>query len=534
MNPSINQFKVLPQSHLTCPQGTYSLTDHAGFGFDSKTNDYKVVVIKDIWLKETDERKVMHWATELFSLKSNSWREFDDADLPPPIEIWESSKVHTFVNNCCHWLGFVDEFGRKEDVVLSFDMTKEVFRTIDVPRIRESSKETSATLVPYDESTNIGVIVYPKRGIEKKFDIWVLRDYWDEGTWVKQYTIEPIEVMYKLVGFHGINQFLWTNKDEDEPNGYISSHLLNPSNEFNSDHKYWNGIMGPCNGIYFLEGNPYVMMNPSINQFKVLPQSHLTCPQGTYSLTDHAGFGFDSKTNDYKVVVIKDIWLKETDERKLMHWSAKLFSLKSNSWREFDDDDLPPPIEIWESSKVHTFVNNCCHWLGFVDEFGRKEDVVLSFDMVKEVFRKIDVPRIRKSSNETFATLVPFNESTSISVIVYPIIGIEKKVDVWVLRDYWDEGTWIKQYTIEPLEVMSKLVGFHGINQFLWTNKDEELILYDGDPQQIKHLQVKGKNNSLRVVVYMESLVSIRSTNDSNYQFVSCNFVNDHLLNTRE
>ncbi|XP_019452129.1 PREDICTED: F-box protein CPR30-like [Lupinus angustifolius] len=323
--------------------------------------------------------------------------------------------------------------------------------------------------------------------------------------------------------------------DFSEPNnGYVSSHLLNPSNEFHSDHKYWTQIMGPCNGIYFLEGNPYVMMNPSINQFKVLPQSHLTRSEGTYSLTDHVGFGFDSKINDYKVVVIKDIWLKETDERKLMHWTVELFSLKSNSWREFDDADLPPSIEIWESSKVHTFVNNCCHWLGFVDEFDIKEDVVISFDMVKEVFRKIDVPRIRESSKETSATVVPFNESTSIGVIVYPKRGIEKKFDVWVLRDYWDEGTWIKQYSIEPIEVMYKLVGFHGINQFFWINKDEELVLYDGDSQQIKHLQVKGKNNSLRVVVYMESLVSLRTRNDSIYQFVSCSFVNDNLLNTRE
>ncbi|KAK7282286.1 hypothetical protein RIF29_10940 [Crotalaria pallida] len=321
----------------------------------------------------------------------------------------------------------------------------------------------------------------------------------------------------------------------DEPKAHISSKLFNFSKEYNSDHKYWTEIMGPCNGIYFLLGNPNIMMNPSISQFKTLPQSYLTGPQGTYFLTEHAGFGFDSKTNDYKVVVIKDLWLMETDERKPMHWTAELYSLNSNSWRELDADGLPPPIEIWGSSKVYTFVNNCCHWWGFVDEYGRKEDVVLSFDMVNEVFRKIKVPIIRESSKEAFATLAPFEEAATIGVIVFPVQGTEKKsFDVWVMRDYWDDGSWIKKYSVGPIEMIYKIVGFYGSNQFLWVDKDEGLIFYEADSQQIKYLQVNGKNDSLGATLYMESLVSLQRRNDSSFQFVSCSFGADPMLNKKD
>ncbi|KAK7273139.1 hypothetical protein RIF29_14185 [Crotalaria pallida] len=306
----------------------------------------------------------------------------------------------------------------------------------------------------------------------------------------------------------------------NQPKMHISSHLLSPSIEFSSDHKYWTEILGPCNGIYLLQGNPHVMMNPSIKQFKTLPQSYSTGPRGTYSLTDHAGFGYDPKRDDYKVVVVKDIWLREIDERKLMHWTAEIYSLNSNSWRELDH---PPPIEIWESSVVYTYVNNCYHWFGFVDESGRKEDVVLAFDMANEVFRNIKVPRLRESSKEDFATLVPYEESNSIGVIVYPVRGIEKSFDVWVLRDYWDEGTWIKKYSVESKEGIYKLVGFHASNQFLWMGINEELMLYEADSQQIQRFQVEGKNNSLRATVYAESLVSLRRRNDSTCQFVLCN-----------
>lgn len=92
--------------------------------------------------------------------------------------------------------------------------------------------------------------------------------------------------------------------------------------------------------------------------------------------------------------------------------TAELYSLNSNSWRKFDDETLPLPIEICgSSSKVYTFVNHCCHWFGYVnnDSEGTKENVVLSFDMVNEVFRKIKVPKIHESLEEGFiTTLEPF------------------------------------------------------------------------------------------------------------------------------
>ncbi|XP_057437438.1 putative F-box protein At3g16210 isoform X2 [Lotus japonicus] len=266
----------------------------------------------------------------------------------------------------------------------------------------------------------------------------------------------------------------------NDPKGIVSSEILNPPYEYDSDYKYWTEIMGPCNGIYFLEGNPNVMMNPSLRQFIVLPQSP-SCG----SFTDYAGFGFDPKTNDYKVVVIKD---------QIGIWTAELYSFNSNSWRKLDAA-LPLPIQIWGSSRVYTFVNNCYHWFGFVDASNRTGDVVVAFDMVKESFRKIKVPKIRYSSQEDFATLVPFNESATVGVIVYPVRGTtEKGFDVWVMKDYLDEGSWTKQYTVGHNEVMYKLVGFYGSNRFLWKDSDERLALYNPDSEvKTKDLQVYGR-----------------------------------------
>ncbi|RHN51990.1 putative F-box domain-containing protein [Medicago truncatula] len=311
----------------------------------------------------------------------------------------------------------------------------------------------------------------------------------------------------------------------NDPKNHVNSTLLNLPEEYNSDHKYWSEIMGPCNGIYFLQGNPNVLMNPSLRQFKSLPESHLTDSNGIYSLTDYASFGFDPKSNDYKVVMLKDIWLKETDDRQKGFWTAELYSHKSNSWRKLDAKTLPLPIEICGSSlsRVYTYVNNCCHWWSFVnnESAGIKEDFILSFDMVNEVFRKIKVPKICESSKETFATLAPFEKSSTIGVIVYPIRGNVKHFDVWMMRDYWDEGSWIKQYSVGPIEyVVDRLMVFNGSNRFLWKCNNDELVLNEhqsffcDESQKRRDLKVRDYDkfdDSFRVVVYKESLVSLQS-----------------------
>ncbi|KAL2320231.1 hypothetical protein Fmac_029200 [Flemingia macrophylla] len=309
----------------------------------------------------------------------------------------------------------------------------------------------------------------------------------------------------------------------NDPKKHVSSDVLNPPFEYSSEDRYWTEILGPCNGIYLLEGNPNVLMNPSLRQFRALPQSHFASPCGA----DYAGFGFDPKTNDYKVVVIK------TDERQLGCWSAELYSLNSNSWRKLDDSNsLSLPFEIWGSSRVYTYANHCSHWWGFVDEFGATKDVVLAFDMVHDVFRKIKVPKIRDSWEENFATLAPFNDSATIGVIVYPVRGTDKCFDVWVMKDYWDEGSWVKQYSVGPVQVIYKLVGFCGSDRFLWKDDDERLVLYESE--KTRDLQVYGKYDSIRAARYTESLVSLQRGDEFGHKCFSCCLVPDPLLHDTE
>lgn len=167
-----------------------------------------------------------------------------------------------------------------------------------------------------------------------------------------------------------------------------------------------------------------------------------------------------------------------------------------------------------------------------MEDSGATQDIVLAFDMVKESFRKIRVPKVRDSSDEKFATLVPFEESASIGVLVYPVRGAEKSFDVWVMKDYWDEGSWVKQYSVGPVQVNHRIVGFYGTNRFLWKDSNERLVLYDSE--KTRDLQVYGKFDSIRAARYTESLVSLHRGNEFSHKCFSCSLVPDPLLHDSE
>ncbi|KAJ7980817.1 F-box protein family [Quillaja saponaria] len=275
-------------------------------------------------------------------------------------------------------------------------------------------------------------------------------------------------------------------------------------------------IMGPCNGIYYLDIVPEALINPSLREFKALPDSDIA-PFGTEYGHVLAGFGYDGKTNDYKVVKLMLLCERETPFTIWNCWRAEIYSLNANCWREVDD--AVPPIDTDDGSPAYRFVNGCFHWMACdVISESEREVVVLSFDMVDEVFRKIRLPDIGDDC-ETIPYVAPYNDSTSIAVIVYPLQaeeGTEKSFNVWVMKDYWDDGSWVKQFTIGPITVVPVPLGFHRNNQLFFQDNNGKLVVYDpDDPQlQLKDLRVYGKQECLITATYMESIASLRRGNE--------------------
>ncbi|GKC99180.1 putative F-box domain-containing protein [Tanacetum coccineum] len=180
-------------------------------------------------------------------------------------------------------------------------------------------------------------------------------------------------------------------------------------------------LVGSSNGLvcisrYIFE---FLVVNPSTREVKVLRN-----PRQEYNDRSArvSGFGYDSSIDDYKVV----IGFKNKYTKKL---SFKVLTLKSNIWRsvavESDYHSLCGNGIIW---------NGAIHWYSY-DHNG--EQVLVSFDLSKEVFKEIPQPE-----------LGPYWElgtmKDCLCIFSSPYINRENNedIEIWAMRSYNVQESW--------------------------------------------------------------------------------------------
>ncbi|XVE79200.1 hypothetical protein DITRI_Ditri14bG0038700 [Diplodiscus trichospermus] len=118
--------------------------DCLGFGFDSKTDDYKVV-----------------------RFLTNHIGEYEEEGLAT---------------------------GNSDYLILSFDMASEKFSTLPLPKFCVSLAQCCLQLLDFNGL--LDAIVYPREGTEKSFDLWVMN-----GSWIRQFSIESVPGVERPLGF---------------------------------------------------------------------------------------------------------------------------------------------------------------------------------------------------------------------------------------------------------------------------------------------------------------------------------------------
>ena len=120
-------------------------------------------------------------------------------------------------------------------------------------------------------------------------------------------------------------------------------------------------IVGSSNGLVCLLGLfplNIVLWNPATKEAKVVPESHVSYPQGGAQIRD-LGFGFDVKTNEYKVVKISEIYDRNP---KLTYYDlefvyeAKVYCLSTDSWREVSTS---VPVILFHVVKIGLTQKGC-------------------------------------------------------------------------------------------------------------------------------------------------------------------------------
>ncbi|KAK1417151.1 hypothetical protein QVD17_26273 [Tagetes erecta] len=146
--------------------------------------------------------------------------------------------------------------------------------------------------------------------------------------------------------------------------GYIG----NPGVEFPYPRRA-NELVGSCNGILCLYNKEISLWNFSIRR-------RLVMPRRPHMKSSALGFGFDSVTDDYKIVVISDS-------------DTLIYSLKTDSWTAIPSPSIPFYDLKWKAC----FFNGILHWVvdGNVNE-QESSRFILTFNLSSHVFGKILLP----------------------------------------------------------------------------------------------------------------------------------------------
>ncbi|XP_058762694.1 F-box/kelch-repeat protein At3g06240-like [Vicia villosa] len=276
-----------------------------------------------------------------------------------------------------------------------------------------------------------------------------------------------------------------------------------PSKSLNSVFEHMFGYVpnfnilgsGSVNGILCLLSvslvKIVVLWNPSINESKALPLPP-SFVNDNHFCHIHRGFGYDRRTNDYKVIChgeifdTKDVW--------------EIYSLRTNSWR------------ILNLSMRHKFMNReqlymeggLSHWMC---EYETHDGIymMLSFDWSNEVFIQTPVPSdidgnfvpfVRRHLvllKGSIALILNFTETATFHISVLGELGVKE--------------SWTKMFMVGlgPIPFLMYPVGAVRNGDMVFTKKDDRLILFNLTTQTVEDLGIKSKG-FCKILLHRENL----------------------------
>nr|XP_043621285.1 F-box/kelch-repeat protein At3g06240-like [Erigeron canadensis] len=271
-------------------------------------------------------------------------------------------------------------------------------------------------------------------------------------------------------------------------------------------------VIGSVNGLLcFYIGPPdfvkgIYIWNPSLSL--IMPLYVLCDPKWahSYNYRFYFGFGFDPKTDDYKVVKLV------RDHGKLMWLPVEVYSMKKRSW-EFIVDSFPSDVDKGFDMCVDDHDGHL-HWLcKMVDNNDIQTIVAFDLGVESPSFRQISLPDSVASNCDTdnlqHTKLCMLHGK--LCVVSYTIYDHgEGKLQVWVMNEYGVAESWVKSHVLSNLKGEHTIpIGFTLNSKFLFhDNIKGVLASYDQETATVTHLGSYRLLHCLgEVVQYVDSLV---------------------------
>ncbi|OMO97109.1 hypothetical protein COLO4_14881 [Corchorus olitorius] len=270
--------------------------------------------------------------------------------------------------------------------------------------------------------------------------------------------------------------------DNEDVNEYKQLHF--PSNFPRSVSTCFR-VVGICNGLVCLVDDVvihvddvsscdrdynYILWNPFIKKAIRLPEPSLRFR--IYYGMAFTGFGFDSKTKDYKL-----LRFFEMDDKSI---EVELYSLNANRWTSITS--IAPnysPLYRAQYYYGNSFVNGAIHLLACDrNERDRSRNIVLlAFDVSEEVFSEIPLPDHFSNASILRVQLLKYRQS-SIATMTWECerkrrsqIHWERRsqIHLWVMKEYGVATSWTK--------VLTSTEAGESVARVLFFRQDEQVFV---------------------------------------------------------
>ncbi|XP_058184833.1 F-box protein At5g49610-like [Rhododendron vialii] len=285
-------------------------------------------------------------------------------------------------------------------------------------------------------------------------------------------------------------------------------------------------IRGSCNGLMCLsewfKAN-IMICNPATREFRLLPR-----PPYHNWRTNHVGFAFDSKTNDYIVVRVATLYefSKAVDmdfepptrfDQKVMDLETptridhkiQIYGMSRDSWKEIAA--TVPNHRFSPYDHPSTLMDGVFYWLCY--DFSIEVCAIDVLNTVEGSFKQRALPVSIGSASRPNICLL--NDSLVLVVPMYDNQLEETQFDVWLMKEYRVQECWTKKYTIGPILGNQRPFGFRPNSEVLLTGcKNGQMVSYNlstGDIKEYKQLcDLQGLQYIAQVFPYSENLVSVK------------------------
>ncbi|CAN0928326.1 F-box/kelch-repeat protein At3g06240 [Linum grandiflorum] len=263
----------------------------------------------------------------------------------------------------------------------------------------------------------------------------------------------------------------------------------------------WNRfeIVGCCDGIFCIYDQyskipeDTILWNPSTSETKVLPASpHIPTRPSAVSW-QQIGFGFDSKTQDYKVMRRRGLY-RRRDPMIL----TDIYSLENDSWKEHS---RKPPVDNEYRACIHPTRNVArSRNSGLRRVYWYSDNRIASFDMVEEVYDDLTHKRFPKklkksmSYGDKIATECIHLQTTSKEFMLSAVFGNPRGVyEIWGLLDFRKRRSWTKLFVVSKFLVADIRMGLGpqgagggGGGCYMFLKINGKLLAYNPETEEVK------------------------------------------------